>query len=69
MIKEQKNTSHVVEMRVNQVIFLEKGLTVKDIDLLLMETVALICAFAIEIKDTNVKCSTSYVHGCMHSNS
>jgi hypothetical protein len=36
------------------------------IDLFLMQTIALVCAFTIEIKDTNINCSTSYPHGCLH---
>jgi hypothetical protein len=44
----------------------EKGFSIKDIDLFLMQTIALVCAFTIEIKDTNINCSTSYPHGCLH---
>lgn len=68
MIKEQEKhfSDHWNEMRVNYVIFLEKGFSIKDIDLFLMQTITLVCAFIIEIKDTNINCSTSYPHGCLH---
>jgi hypothetical protein len=44
----------------------EKGFSIKDIDLFLMQTIALVCAFTIEIKETNINCSTSYPYGCLH---